>query len=239
MVRSSNMAMWTLRRRRSSSDMMISPTIIPTTTTGPSLVSSPLSPTSSSSQSSTTAFVAHHHQSGDSGMTRRHHLSTGSLPLDMQRAMSTTLQRYESELQFLRDQWTHICITSRSLRSSYDAVPHNNSDNNEDPNDEYVFPIPGTIAVDTFYVPLRRRAQSATNNNNTSRRGRGRTRGRPPRTSQSSSTRGEEQQLADEEIEYEMLLSLDDNLLQIRQLEVKIEQLEHKIQNIMRNMASQ
>lgn len=43
----------------------------------------------------------------------------------------------------------------------------------------------------------------------------------------------------EEEIEYEMLLSLDENLLQIRQLEVRIEQLENDIQGIMRNMFTQ
>ncbi|CDH54710.1 predicted protein [Lichtheimia corymbifera JMRC:FSU:9682] len=234
MAHSSNMAsMLTLRRPRSSSDNMMGlPTIVPsTTTTGPSLSSSPLSPTSSSSRSSAAAFIAHHHHHRppvDPGTTRRqHHLSTGSLPLDMQRTMSATLQRYESELRFLRDQWIHICITSRSLRSSYDAVPHNDN-NNDDPGDEYIFPIPGTIAIDTFYVPPRRPPPPAIQNNNnttTSRRGRGR--GRPPRTAM------------DEEIEYEMLLSLDENILQIRQLEVKIEQLENRIRGIMRDMLPQ
>ncbi|KAI7876258.1 hypothetical protein K492DRAFT_210480 [Lichtheimia hyalospora FSU 10163] len=188
--------------------MMIPNNVSSTTTTGS------MSPTSSSSRSSTTALIAHR-RPVDPNTIRRHHLSMGLLQnQEMHRTMSATLQRYESELRFLRDQWTHICITSRSLRSSYDAVPH--QDDGEDPNDDYIFPIPGTIAIDTFYVPPRRNPSRINNSHNK-----------------------EEQQLADEEIAHEMLLSLDENLLQIRQLETKIEQLETRIQSLMRSMSPQ
>ncbi|KAG2222613.1 hypothetical protein INT45_008732 [Circinella minor] len=185
------------------------------------------------------------------------------------------LREYEDELQYLRDQWTSVCIALSSLRNMYLAVAASSSsptsfvdlptttkkssdppqssssaatNTQQKPQQHFTdFPIPSSVTVTSFVgttAPLNSNnyttssssllSRSTKQINNTSEKSsKGGKRGKGRR-----SDNGNEQQQIESprglhpDVEHEMLVGYDDAMLQLRQLQFRVEALEMEIRRL-------
>ena len=151
---------------------------------------------------------------------------------------------FEEELRFLRDQWTSVCITLSSLRSMYVAVSIDTAQQQAESSsagassdvpavhDLPEFPVPSSISVSSF-VGMAPPARSCRSTRTQQKRGR-RSNKRDKERASNEQSQGERQQYdgIHPDVQHEMLIGYDDAMLQIRQLEFKVEMLEAEIRRL-------
>ncbi|KAI8147907.1 hypothetical protein BJV82DRAFT_664247 [Fennellomyces sp. T-0311] len=154
---------------------------------------------------------------------------------------------FEEELRFLRDQWTSVCITLSSLRNMYVAVASSStgttvqessvagssSESSSTQQDLAEFPVPSSISVTSFIGTAPPPNQATRSLQTQQRRGRRSNRRARGRTT-NEQTQGERHRDGiHPDVQQEMLIGYDDAMLQIRQLEYKVETLEAEIRRLM------